>query len=938
MADACDIRVAQKVALAVQRHLEKLSSPPEAPEALVRFHDLTAPIQPPSWVKESWSETFPNLSLAKALDRLAKSFPALGIRELFAFPEVEDVLTAFHFGKIKPREVEDRLADFFSRMGYDEVATVVRFPFLSLFPRPFGFRAPKPSERTATSPKVSPVDQLSERSRKLLEEVRNNPEQWPRVMALLEEQVDRTVALAEQILKFRGEVESILVRHKILPSAADDMTLPELIAYGVERGGKEVREELSQAFKKSGLSAVSDDPVEVFFKEVLRAAQEDIRERIDNLPKVLPPILHEIWDKTAAPIRKFSREFSISRPGYVLMQLLQDGIIKPLMAGYGSVIPRVLLEFRSFYRLWSWGLDLRISPSVLREGGFVGRSGLDLELSKHGIRELPEEITADLERDLNFFELQAFRAEASSIWEIPVFGPLFRGQLPFVNKDIPIWKRVTKSRFYPLNWLARFSAWVSVMARAQEAATRKAIFGSAFLGRFWSHEFPILRSQLRALGERWNLPFDLGQVLEEGLKAKGRFKVSDVREVVDRAYISHFKARNPVLLDMVESLWKQRIESAIRYGVEEAQRINYDYLRRTVGDDILSWIFKFHFWASRNLPFYLEEFLRHRTLYRVWVRTRVQQMEEEEEGKRSPRLGQALEVFDLALFGSTQLFFIDLFDLISVTTQLSLLSEVDEARSPWETVTRTGGSLTFSPHWDISVLMWVLGYDLRADPPTPAPPLAALLRMAGLPPLPLLGPVLQEMRSALSGRLPGTQKRWASETLTGSPGLDRAIWIELIIMSYERTGRPDHPRYVRAFATPDDPLFQEARDRVLARTRIEQGAYLLFPQRVLIEPETQQALRALRAEVGWEELSPEERRQLILQSDPAAWTAFIPRDLREAQIRSAEAAMQLDRLSGKDLPLQYYISRYPWYGDYLLWREKQRTADRSVSRYIEETR
>lgn len=938
----CNIQTALRVAQAIQDYL--LKAPGPAGPAEIRqatFADLSKELgQPPSWFQGSWQKTFPRLSAAKALDRLAKKFSGLRFESVWSHPEGRALLLQFQQGKLTPYRFQRELARFFARQGYEDVAVLIEVPYLAFLPRPFGFRAPRASELEQPKAVVTGVEALSPRSRALLEEIRKNPQDWPRLQFLLQQEASRVLSLYNQISAFRQEVEGILARNRVLPSRAPQMSLVELVSYGIQHGGKRVGKELSEAFRRLGLSRVSDDPYEVFFEELLRVAQDDIRARIEELPTVLPKVVHEVWGKSFGALRKFSREYSIARVGYVLMQLLQDGVIKPLFAGYGKVIPHVLLEFRSFARVWGWGLDLGISPAVLREGGFVPRSGLDQELLRHGIQELPEEIIADLERDLNFFELQAFRAEASSLWELPVVGPILRGQVPFVHRDIPLLRSwAKKSKIYPPAWIARFSAAVSVLARAQESATRKAVFGAAFLGRLWDQEYPRFLAELSELGARWNLPFDLGKAVERELPRLGSFRPEDLRSLVETLYLQHLQRQNPVLARQVEVLWQQRIEAALRYGVQEAQRVNYDYLRRTVGDDILSWIFKFHFWASRNLPFYLEEFLRHRALFRFWARVRLTQMEEEAEGERSPRLGQAVRILDdLVLFGAPARLYADVFDLVSVSTQLSLLSEVEGARTGWEGLIRTGGSLTFSPHWDLSVAMWLLGYDLRADPPTLAPPLAGVFRSLGLPGQPGLDTVLGVLRSHLSGHLPGSEKRWSSQTLTGSPGLDRAIWIELIIMSYERTGRPNHPRFVRAFADPDDPLFQEAKARVLGRTRVEQASFFFSPQRVMLEPVSQEELRALRAAVGWEQLSPEERRQLILDDSPAAWTAFIPRDLREAQIRSAEAAQQLDRLENRLQPPSYYAARYPWYGEYLLWQEKVARGDRSISRFLEETR
>jgi hypothetical protein len=941
MSQSCSILNAQIIAQIVRDVLRQYPNHPWPEARLGRFQlerrDFAIG-EPPSWIKGSWKETFPKLSsLLSSLDRLAKRYPELEPQALWNDPRGREVLRALQ--KADRRTAWRLVGDYLIEKGYPEAATAFQFPALAFVPFPIGSTKSRAVPNQPSSGKPEPFWHLSPEARKLVEEIRKNPENWPKVIELLQNQVERTADIARRIVQLQQDLEELLIQAK-RPIQPGTLTLAELIATVAETGDRELQRRASALVASSGLVRVSDDPLDVFLEELVRAAQKDIQDRIEQIPSIWPAAIRQIYDSFLAPIRRFTREFSIATIRYIMMQLFQDAVIKPFLAGYGRAIPDILKEYRAFYRLWSIGLDLQISPSTLREAGFVARSGLDLELQRHGINLLPEEIVADLERDMNFFELQAFRAEASSLWQLPVVGKLLQGIIPLPGRGIEVGPlaKVLRHRYFPTHLLARFSSWVSVMARAQEAATRKAIFGAAFLGKLWSEEVDRFVQDLDELGSRWGVE-NLGQETLKLLRSRRSYRRQDVEAAVAQVSTQALGAYNPVLIQQASFLWWDRVQTALRYGVREAQRVNYDYLRRTVGDDILSFIFKFHFWASRNLPFYYEEFLRHRALFRLWVRVREDQARDEQEGKRSSRLGQAIKVLEFWLFGNYALVYIDLFDLISVTTQLNFVTEYGEPRTAWESLTRLGGSLTFSPNWDLSLVAWILGYDLRHSPPSLAPGISTIFRALGLQGWVSLDRIYGPLRTQLSGRLPGSQKRWASDTLTGSLALDRSIWIELLILSYERTGRPDHPAYIRAMANPDDPLFQEARDRVLERTQVEQGLSFVLPQRVLIEPGTEAELRELQAAAGWRELSPEQRRQLILQHRPEAWTAFIPRDLREAQIRAAEAERQLDRLNGREQPLEFYTARYPWYGAYLLWAEDQpEGTDRSVRRFLASVR
>jgi hypothetical protein len=941
MSQSCSILNAQIIAQIVRDVLQQYPtySWPEA--RLGRFQlerrDFAVG-DPPSWIKKTWKETFPKLSpLLSTLDHLTKRYPELEPEALWADPQGRKLLEALRGAN--GRTAWRLVGDFLLEKGYPEAATAFQFPFFAFLPFPYGSTKSRAVPHQVSSAKPEPYWHLSPEAQKLIEEIRSSPENWPKVVELLQNQVQRTADIARSIIELQKDLEDLLIQAK-RPVQLGGHTLAELIAMIGETGDKELQRKASALVAASGLVRVSDDPLDVFLEELVRAAQEDIKARIDQLPTIWPTAIRQIYDSFLAPIRRFTREFSIATVRYVAMQLLQDGVIKPFLAGYGRAIPNILKEYRAFARLWSIGLDLQISPSTLREAGFVARSGLDLELQRHGVNLLPEEIVADLERDMNFFELQAFRAESSSLWHLPIVGKLLQGKIPLPRRDIEIGPlaKVLRHRYFPTHLLARFSSWVSVMARAQEAATRKAVFGAAFLGKLWSDEVDRFVQDLDELGLRWGVQ-NLGQETLKLLRLRQSYRRQDIEAAVAQISTQALGAYNPVLIRQAGLLWWDRVQAALRYGVKEAQRVNYDYLRRTVGDDILSFIFKFHFWASRNLPFYYEEFLRHRALFRVWARIRREQAEDEQEGRRSSRLGQAIKILEFWLFGNYALVYMDLFDLISVTTQLNFVTEYGEPRTAWESLTRLGGTLTFSPNWDLSLVAWILGYDLRHGAPTLAPGLSTVFKALGIQEWTSSDRIYGPLRTQLSGRLPGSQKRWASETLTGSLALDRSIWIELLILSYERTGRPDHPAYIRAMANPDDPLFQEARERVLNRTRIEQGLSFVLPQRVLFEPGTEAELRELQAAAGWRELSPEQRRQLILQHRPEAWTAFIPRDFREAQIRAAEAERQLDRLNGREQPLEFYTARYPWYGAYLLWVEGQpEGTDRSVRRFLESVR
>lgn len=922
---ACNLQAILRLRTAVQAWLARHPQGARDFAWTTTYRPTTLPVGevPPVFQTQSWAATLARLGQSTAVSRLIRSldqllakgkFPELAPEALWADPEGRQVLRAI---QATPEKAEALLVAYLWKKQ-PELAAALKLPLLGLT-----FTLPRSQAweiRPTSSGQVTAVSHLTEKERAALETVLANPADWPRLAQAFQDLTGLTAELTGRASSLQTELENLL---GVQPG---QFTLAELVARAVASRDRTILEQARTLIQQADLPVIPEratDALALVYGELIRRAQADVRERMAALPHFLPEWLRQLG-RPIQNVRRFFREYGLARLSFPLQQVLQDTIVKPFLAGYGKAVPQALLEFRSYYRAWALGLDLNLSPTLLRSAGVVVRTGLDQELARNGITVLPEEITAEFERDLVALELELLRPEASSIFTLPVFGWALR--------------KSRTSRFLPARLpgkgaeqLARFSSWITLLARAQEAATRKAIFATAALGRLWGPELDTFRLQLEELWSRYpGLPLTVDELLER-FRSGGVFTPQAIFDLVLTA------TENRLLAGQVRELWSDRIAAAIRSGVNESLRVNYDFLRQTVGDELLAQVFQYHFWATRNLPFYLEELLRHRAVFLAWLRAKRQAEQEQEEGERPTWAGTMVRAWDGALFGQHLQVYLDLWDLISVTSQLT--GEIPgQVASPLEAPLRVGSSYLLSPHWDLRMALWLLGYTWTADPPPPPSLFALPGRMLGGSAWGPVAPFWFALRGKMAGVLPGSHWR-AGETISGSASLDRAIWTELVILSLERTGRPDHPRYQAALANPQDPLYQEARDRVLLRLRAEQASSFFSPERIAVVSGDEQELRALQVAAGYAELDRPTRLQLQKAHAPVAWTSFIPRDAREAQIRTAMALRVIGRLSDHPWSDAELAGAFPWYGRYLAWMAKLAPGqDRSVGTFLAETR
>lgn len=764
---------------------------------------------------------------------------------------------------------------------------------------------------------------LSEKDVAALQKVLSGQLPFPKLAALLEEPAKAEAQAVERLSKFYELVDpfarEVLGQEYYTVADVYGKVLPSL--------KKEERELLLQEIRS--LAVTTDDIAALTRQEFERALDEDFKQALADLQPRYRAIFQFLFD-VFGRFRDFSREVGVFRPLFWLEQFIQDSVVKPWLFGVRGWSLGTYKEFRAYAQTWRKALELGISPETLRESGIVPRTAADRTLEEWGVSQLPHELSSAFERAFQNREILGYSAKESAIWRLPGMSILQQAQW---GEQKGLLRDLLALLGLPARAYAEASAFLSLLARSQEMATRKAIFAAGveqMMTLGGAEAFLRSAEQLFASHGATDL---FPSFAERFRKANRRLPEDIARMVLDLA------EDRPTLAAQTKRLWIQVVEEAIERGLELTRKVNYDFLDRRRIDDFLGAIFRYHFWASRNLPFYLEEFLRHYTLFKLWVRSLLSaERSAEEEGtpqRARPKLPVPLGPFDDLLFGKGARFYLDVWSLISVTSQIdpSAYSLDNRRGTVYDWARSLAASMGFSVNWDLAMAMAILGYDTRPSLPRLIPQTYILGGALGLEPFGFLGGPAASLREAVSGRLPGSRKIYARETLTGNPGLDRAVWLEIVAMAYWETGNPNHPRYVAAMANPDDPIFQEAFDRV-RKNRFGEAVFNLFtpgirgsavlPEELLLRADADEARENAAL------LSPEARQRLLRIGDPSVWYLYVPGDAREAQIRSGFAAEDLGSVS----PL-LFVARFPWYLAYREWARGRPPGERSVSAYLE---
>jgi len=396
------------------------------------------------------------------------------------------------------------------------------------------------------------------------------------------------------------------------------------------------------------------------------------------------------------------------------------------------------------------------------------------------------------------------------------------------------------------------------------------------------------------------------------------FSVQQLEEAVRRV------GGTPEQAAELSAAWSRVQVEASRRGEELARRLFFDYgdeknIERWLG--IRAWA-PFHFWATRNIPFYLETLGQHPWLLRAWE-SYHQIAEDERE-----RLGLPRRFIDTMpvpflgwLFGPGTAYANPIVAL-SIADQLKYRYIPDDApllARLQVQASRVG--LGLAPWAEIPLgVAGVLGEDWEP---------MRVLRHSGLLAQATGLDVEQPFREGIR------RIRGQPETLTGSGYTDYLVKKRILELSVEETGRAADPEYVKALNDPESPIFQRAWQDVRRQLLAQEVVGMTLPVPVKFLPETERQIREARAQLP---ASSELPRGTMSQLAKQGWigAAYVPLSWKpgpENLVAKVQALLFLP--PGKQEEL---IQQDPELRRYFEWVQKQpRGVPRTPQAYWQAT-
>lgn len=306
------------------------------------------------------------------------------------------------------------------------------------------------------------------------------------------------------------------------------------------------------------------------------------------------------------------------------------------------------------------------------------------------------------------------------------------------------------------------------------------------------------------------------------------------------------------------TIWNRGIAEASSEGSKLAKDNFFDYTMRTNIEEKFKfhyWL-PFHYWATRNIPYYIETFAEHPNLMKLWDKYNRISEEYKEEGGLSAKMNGMMPLaipipFVETLFGANGAVYLNPFVMLSIADQLKGRHVPNDSTPAGELLTYAG-MVGLAPAPWVSIPLTTLGvYGEDANA-------SRLLRHSTI------------ARDALN-LLPGDQnydierpyvagQRFFQEALWGDMPdpmttdfyTDRALTARIAEMSIEETGQANHPDYIIAMADKESPIFKRAFEDIQRRNLVNSliGFILPFPNTYVSDTEAD--IRLARKQLGEE--------------------------------------------------------------------------------------
>jgi hypothetical protein len=310
------------------------------------------------------------------------------------------------------------------------------------------------------------------------------------------------------------------------------------------------------------------------------------------------------------------------------------------------------------------------------------------------------------------------------------------------------------------------------------------------------------------------------------------FSVRQLEEAVRRV------GGTPEQAAELAAAWSRVQAQASSRGEELARRLFFDYgdernIERWLG--IRAWA-PFHFWATRNVPFYLETLGQHPWLLRAWES--YHQISEDER-KRLGLPGRFTDTMPVPLLGwlfGPGTAYANPLVALSIADQLKYRYIPDDApllARLQEQMSRIG--LGLAPWAEIPLgVAGALGEDWEP---------MRVLRHSGLVAQTTGLDVEQPIREGVR------RLRGKPETLTGSAYTDYLVKKRILELSVEDTGRAADPAYLAALNDTTSPIFQRAWDDVRRQLLGQELVGMTLPVPVKFLGDTERRIREERAQL-----------------------------------------------------------------------------------------
>lgn len=440
------------------------------------------------------------------------------------------------------------------------------------------------------------------------------------------------------------------------------------------------------------------------------------------------------------------------------------------------------------------------------------------------------------------------------------------------------------------------------------------------------------------------------QLFGDLMANNGKFSAQDVTNLVQQ-----YLPDRTQLANALGYRWKGYANEAVQAGIKESNRVHFDYSDIRNIDELLNKVTFFHFWSTRNIPFYAKTFAENPWLLRAEINySNISSDERNRTGNTQRTQGKLLgipipTILGAALLGGGGKMLLD--PMVALTIYDQTRSRFVDQNQPaagryLDYIQRSG----LSPNPIISEFLNAAGIHGNQEPQD-------VFRYSGIlrdvtQNVPVLNNIRPEhwLAQGLTSARATLTGQSAPSTISGSAYEDYAINKQIREMAYQMTGNSGDDRFAEAMADPSNPIYQAAKQQVENQNIVRDLYSLIVPIPMTLESNTESLARQSAASLP-QNISPATLQTLRAENSPASMYWSIPQNGDEAQIRSAQAlgrilgpgALSTVRsrdpvvaaMQGTPDALSQIYAHFPAFQRYTAWRSAQpEGSNTSVNAFI----